>query len=101
MKPLEIAKTIQSQIRLTELMAIGAQHFKVLSPNDSRMGGLAFKASLFGRRACSVIIELNHKDLYDVSVLTDSASREAFKDVFCEDLEGVVVSTVEEHFKGK
>ncbi len=101
MNHMEIARTIISQIRKTELMAIGAKGFTALSRNDLRLGGLMFQASLFGRGKCKVIIELNGRDLYNVTIVTGRAfdkTVSASNDVFCEDLEGFVVAPLEKHW---
>jgi hypothetical protein len=96
---LEVAKTIKSQIKFTELMAIGAKNFLSLSTTD--FGGLLFDASLFGRKKCKVAIILTAEDLYNVCVFSGKMCEKVVgsaKGVFCESLEEVVVSIVEKHF---
>lgn len=95
---MEIAKTIKSQIIPTELWAIGAKNYVALSESEKALGGLAFDASLFGKRRCKIIITLNHRDLYNVELQSAKGTQKACSDVFCEDLTYSVVKMAEEWF---
>lgn len=100
-RQVEIARTITTQIHKNELWAIGAKNFVALSETAFRIGGLQFDASLFGRGRCKVVIELNGKDLYNVTVLTGRQYNQIVAkhvDIFCEDLEYNVVKSVEDRF---
>ena len=97
---LEIAKTIQKQIKAIDFWALGAwgaNTYVALSENSEKgvLGGLQFKCSGSKvRKGGLVTIELNGKDLYDitlyrvrginVTVLAES------KDVFCDMLVNVL-----------
>lgn len=101
---IQIATTIKSQIRSTELMAIGAKNFFALTPCQAYAGGLRFNASLFNAKRCLVTVMLSHKDLYEVMITGGKGYTKVianFSDVYAEDLEAFVIEAVEKYFAGK
>jgi hypothetical protein len=96
---IEIARTIQAQIPARERMAIGATKFVAMNATDKRMGGLMFSASLFGRKNCHVAVELNHADLYNITVTTRAGKvLERQADVYAEDMGPEVILACERYF---
>jgi hypothetical protein len=96
-----LATTIKSQIQPMELCAIGATKFVALKERDAYLGGLQFNASFFGRKNCKVIILLHASDTYHVAVYAGRSLKYVggAKDVYAEDLTGIVVELVEGFFK--
>lgn len=98
---LALATEIKSQINPMELCAIGATQYVAIAPSDKYSGGLQFNASFFGRKNCKVIILLDPSDTYHVAVYAGRNLRYVggAKDVYAEDLTGVIVEKVETFFK--
>jgi len=98
---MEIARTISSQIGKRALWALGAQRLIAVAGGADHLGGLTFKASLFGRKKCWVTVTLNAKDLYNIDILTERSRNtiSQAKDIFCEELSGEVEMMVERWFQ--
>jgi hypothetical protein len=102
---LSIAKTIQAQIGHMTLCSLGAEKHLALGEKQGQLGGLNFKASLFGTKPCQVEVILTPQDLYNVTVYRlGKAGRVILsqeQDLYAEDLQGAVVEFVEKRFAGK
>ena len=99
-KQIEIANTIKSQISRTELWAIGAKNFMALPETKEQDGGLQFSASLLGSKNIAVRIVLAWNDTYTVSFLAPRSGKvlSTLEGVYCDNLESVVIDTVEKRF---
>jgi hypothetical protein len=99
---IEIAQTIKAQIGMQRLCAIGAQKFLALPEAGAQLGGLYFKASLFGARRCEVMIKLMADDTYTLQLRKPSGLVIAeFNDVYCDHLGRDVEDLVEGWFQTK